>query len=334
MISSPENYGLSGEETLAKQTEALCPQNFEAFWADFREAVLTLPTHWQGSLDHETNQVIIASMRDIRVIAQVTMPPQTPVGVVLTTHGYEAPDIFEDDHEPWTEHGLVTVRLRVRGFPPSVMDMDDVRRDWILHGIESPEAWVLLGAVGDVVLAYRCARMAFGPDLPIAMHGESFGGGLAVLASAQLSALDDSPFRLVLGLPTFGDWAWRDGHYCNGSGGLVNQLLDIHRGDQREQLMQSLLLFDATLHAPAISCPALTKLAHIDDTVPAPSAASIHNALGSSHKWRFETKYGHFDGGLSDLRRHAQFERIHPGFLDPQFELEKWTESTKITFEL
>ncbi len=93
-------------------------------------------------------------------------------------------------------------------------------------------------------------------------------------------------------------------------------LLDSWRGDRRDDLLQSLLLFDAVLHAKIIECPVLCKLAHRDDVVPAPSAAAVYNAIGSNLKWIFTTKYGHFDGGLSDLRRHGLFERLHPKFAD------------------
>ena len=100
-------------------------------------------------------------------------------------------------------------------------------------------------------------------------------------------------------------------------------LLEARLGEQRDILLSKLLLFDATLHARNVRCPVLSKLARIDDTVPAPSAAAIHNSIASQRKWRFETKYGHYDGGISDLRRHALFERIHPRFADPAREPEE-----------
>ena len=45
----------------------------------------------------------------------------------------------------------------------------------------------------------------------------------------------------------------------------------------------------------------------------------MFNALGSSPgaKWRYVTRFGHFDGGLGDLRRHAAFDRLAAEFLDP-----------------
>lgn len=326
MISEPENYGLSPEQTLAHTSTAEMPEGFDTFWQGFREEVGSISPRWQGSLTESVSEVVIPSTRTVRVVARVSIPDGEISGIIITSHGYSAEGPFSDEPEPWTEFGLATVRLRVRGYPPSTLDIGDVRGDWILQGIETADAWILKGAVADIIQACRCGKMAFGPDLPVFLHGESFGGGLAVIATAQMSAMSEQPQRLVLGLPTFGDWIWRSTRYCNGSGGQVNMLLDARRGKQREYLMSNLLLFDATLHARNVTCPLLSKLAYIDDTVPAPSAAAIHNAIASQRKWRFETKYGHYDGGISDLRRHAVFERIHPQFADPAREPEETME--------
>lgn len=326
MISAPEDYGLSPEQTLSHNSLAEEPEGFDRFWREFREAIGTFSTHWQGSLTEPSSEIVIPSWRSVRVVARVSIPAGEIRGIIITSHGYAAETAFSDEPEPWADFGLATVRLRVRGYPPSTLDMNDVRTDWILHGIESAEAWILNGAVADIIQAFRCAKTAFGSDLPVVLHGESFGGGLAVIAASQLFAMDEQPHRLILGLPTFGDWTWRSSRYCNGSGGQVNMLLDARRGEQKEKLMSNLLLFDATLHARNVTCPLVSKLAHVDDTVPAPSAAAIHNAIGSKRKWRFETKYGHFDGGISDLRRHILFEQIHPQFADPTREPEETME--------
>lgn len=319
MISAPDDYGLSPEQTLSHTADIQPPERFDAYWAQFRDAIATLPERWRGTIDTSVNHVVIPSLGAVRVVARLSMPKTQPTGAVITTHGYGGVgDGFPDEPEPWLERGLATLRLRVRGYPPSTMDIDDLRGTWILHGIESPDAWILRGAVADLIQAYRCTRSHFGAAMPIVVHGESFGGGLAVIATAQLAALGHQPHRLTLGLPTFGDWRWRSMHYCNGSGGQVNMMLDALRGMDRERLMETLLLFDAVLHASSVDIPCLAKLAVQDDTVPAPTAAAIYNALPTAEKWRFETRYGHFDGGIADMRRHALFERLHPVFADPQ----------------
>ncbi len=280
---------------------------------------MTLSDAWYGSSDAPVNRLIIPSMRSVRVIARMTMPKQKPRGLVITTHGSAAEPEFPDELEPWLKRGLATLRLRVRGYPPSTLDIGDLRDEWIMHCIESRDGWILRGAVADVVQAFRCARRKLGADMPIMLHGESLGGGLAVIAAAVLESLGDPPARIAIGLPTFGDWRWRRGKYCSGSGRLVNKLHERLRLASDELLM-TLELFDAAFHARGVRSAVLCKLACLDDVVPAPSAAAVFNALPGlpgEQKWRYVVRYGHFDGGIADARRHAVFERLHPVFLEP-----------------
>ncbi len=325
LLSGPEDYGLTAEETLAHTLSGPPPADFDAFWSEFREEVASLPRTWRNAVDpDEPTEVIISSVRSVRIVARVSCPPGPLAafrGGVITSHGSGAEASFPQTPEPWCDHGMVTVRLRVRGYPPSTWDLPDCRWDWILRGIESPETWILRGAVADVIQAFRGLRGWLGDDRPIGIHGESLGGGLAVMAAAQLTAMGDPPHRLAIGLPSFGDWAWRAGRYCNGTGGLVNEFLTTMRQDA-DRLVERMGLLDAAHHAPRVPAPTLVKLAELDDVVPAPSAASIANALPPDQLWRWITRYGHFEGGLADLRRHAVFERMHPAFLDPAQEPE------------
>jgi cephalosporin-C deacetylase-like acetyl esterase len=317
VISAPETYGLTPEETLAHRADRDEPAGFASFWAEFREAVASHKPFLRGGPDSEVNRVTFESLRNVRIAGRLTLPDGAPRGAVITSHGYEVDTTdFEDSPEPWSQHGLATLRIRVRGYPPSVEDVPDLRGAWILHNIDSADAWILRGAVADLIQAYRCLRARFGTGFPISIHGESFGGGLAVIASAQLAAMNDPPARLTLALPSFGDWRWRAGRYCNGAGGQVNKVIESKRQDA-PRFVEQLRHFDAALHARAITCPILCKLAQMDDVVPAPTAAAVFNGIASHEKWPFIVRYGHYDGGIADLRRHALFERIHPEFLDP-----------------
>jgi cephalosporin-C deacetylase-like acetyl esterase len=98
----------------------------------------------------------------------------------------------------------------------------------------------------------------------------------------------------------------------------VRRFIDDH-ADRRAGVYELLRLHDAAIHARRVRCPALCKLALRDEVVPAPAAASVFNALGTDpgRKWRHVTRYGHFDGGIADGRRHAAFERLVVEFLDP-----------------
>lgn len=328
MISAPVDYGYTAAQTLAHRIDPALPkgfrQAFDAHWAAFREAAGNLPLRWQGEIDSPTNQVVIRSLDSVRIAARVTMPePRSAVrGVVVTSHGYaDVPEVFGEEPELWTSHELATVRVRVRGYPPSTMDMPDLRGDWIMHKPplqrDVVSAWIVRGAVADIIQAVRCARVHFGESMPITLHGESLGGGLTTMAAAQLALMGQPQQRLILELPSMGDWRWRAGRYCNGAGGRINVMLDALRGDDRRQFLEGLLLYDAALHARDIATPTLAKLATLDDIVPAPSAAAIFNAIDSIEKWRFVTRFGHFDGGIANARRHAVFEGLQAAFADP-----------------
>lgn len=344
MLSSPDDYGLTAAQTLAHRIDSELPDGFanafDAHWAAFREAVGLLPLRWQGAIDSPTNQVVIRSLDSVRVVARVTMPePAVAVrGVVVTSHGYaDVPEVFEDEPEPWTASGIATVRVRVRGYPPSTMDLPDLRGDWIMHKpplrTNVADAWIVRGAVADVMQAVRCAGAHFGDGIPITLHGESLGGGLATIAAAQLELMREQTSRLILGVPTFGDWRWRATRYCNGSGGQINMLLDALRGDDRDNLLEGLLLYDAALHAPRITVPTLAALALLDDTVPAPTAAAIFNAIASHEKWRFVTRFGHYEGGIAHARRVAMFDRLTVEFADPSRSPEQAIEPHRATLE-
>lgn len=333
MITAPETYGLTAEETLAHRADADVPEGFAAYWEETREAMLAQTPSFAASLNAGANTIMVRSFRDVRVMARVTLPAGKPRAMVVTSHGYgNVAGVFDEDDDAWVEAGFGVCRVRVRGFPPSTLDVADCRGDWILHKLESPADWIARGAVCDVIQAYRAMRWSFGEAIPIVLHGESFGGGLAVIAAAQLRVMGDEPFRLAIGLPSFGDWRWRAGRYCSGAGYAVNVLLDSRRAD-RVKVVEGMRLLDACLHAPGISCACLAKLAQQDDVVPAPTAAAVYNALGSKEKWRFVTRYGHFEGGLADARRHAVFERILRVFTDPEIDAKQAIEGEKFSLE-
>jgi cephalosporin-C deacetylase-like acetyl esterase len=329
MISAPEDYGLTPQQTLDHVASGSPPGGFEEYWREFRQEVSSLSSHFRGEVDQRVIRLVIPSLRSVRIEGRLEMPDAKPRGAVIASHGYETPDDFEGGaelRERWTSLGLATLRLRLRGFPPSTMDIDDLRAHWIVHNIESPRAWIARGAVADLMQGYRCLRRHLGPDVPIGIHGESLGGGLAVIAAAQLGRLApaDRPFRLVLDLPDFGDWQWRTTRRCTGPGGRVNVLFDALRERARDELAETLGLFDAALHGPLVNCPVLCKAAQRDDGVPAPAAAAIFNALPGEEKWRFVTSFGHYDGGLANARRHELFEQIHPIFLDPTLKTDEF----------
>jgi cephalosporin-C deacetylase-like acetyl esterase len=325
---TPEDYGLTGVQTLTQVADTRLEPGHHQFWSAWSERVWQSPTRLREIAGGDTGggdagvTHVIESIGGVRVGALLTRPEGPVRAVVIELHG-SSPSALVDSN-PLAEKGVAALKLRVRGFAGSQFDTGDLtahETGWITVGIERAEDWILGGALADVVCAVRSLRAMFGEGVRIGLRGESFGGGLAVLAASALVGHGDA-WRLAIGLPSLGDWHWRLTHACHGGmGEQVAAYVRLHRAAEKE-IVHSLRLFDAALHARRVTCPTLCKLAMLDEVAPAPAAAAVYNALGceASRKFRLVTRYGHFDGGIKDLRLHALFEKMATGFLDPTAE--------------
>jgi cephalosporin-C deacetylase-like acetyl esterase len=348
----PDDFGLSPIATLAHVGEPTRSIRHGSFWKTWNAGVLAdtprlTPRDYATSDPSDPSATHeFVSCRNVRIGCSLLMPRERPRAGVVVLHGYDNVPSLAQSCEDWAElpgRGVAVLIIRVRGYAGSCADVPQMVQhaghhgggDWITHGLEIPMSdrgfgcdWSFSYGAADVVNACRALRTALNAPIsraPIFMYGESFGGALAVIAASQLAELEE-PARLVLGLPTLGDWPWRlslpENVRGSSAGERVRRFIEDHaalRGD----VITTLRVFDAAVHARRITCPTLCKLATRDDVVPAPAAAAVFNALGSDPglKWRFVTQYGHFDGGLTDLRRHALFTRVAADFLDPSREV-------------
>jgi len=333
-METPDDFGMNPAETLGHVGSPATTAGHGVFWNRFLEEVWSARPFWREADDDfkatcgdEGVTHSLESIRHVRIGARIEEPEGEPVGAALALHGYGGGSRLEE-RAPWQEaaleRGLVVCKMRVRGFPGSQADTGDWRQEefgWVGHGLDDAAACALRGAVADVVQGLRALREHVGAETSLGVHGESFGGGLAILALAQLMG-KVRVSRLALGLPTLGDWEWRLHHAHRGGQGM-GLGADVMRAmeaapDRAEKMRTTLRLFDAVAHARAVTTPVVCKLAERDEVVPAPSAAAVYNALGTAagEKWRFVVGYGHFDGGVADLRRHAAFERVAARFLD------------------
>jgi cephalosporin-C deacetylase-like acetyl esterase len=345
----PDDYGLSPIATLAHVGEPTRSIRHGSFWKTWTAGVmadrprLTSRDHRSSDPSDPSATHEYESCRHARIGCSLLWPERgRPRAGVIVLHGYDnVPSIAQsiEDWQALTSRGLAVLIVRVRGYAGSCADVPQLVQhaghkgggDWITHGLEIPMSdrgygcdWSLSYAAADVVNACRALRLKLDEPpsrAPIFLHGESFGASLAVIAASQVSDLDE-PARLVIGFPTMGDWPWRlslpENAAAAGAGGRIRRFLLDHP-NLRQDVTTMLRVFDSAVHARRITCPVLCKLAVRDDIVPAPAAAAVFNALGSDPglKWRFVTHYGHFDGGIADLRRHALFEKVAADFLDP-----------------
>jgi len=344
-MNLPDDFGLGAVETLshvATTDRAAC---HVAFWSTWNEVVFSrmprLVRRSEPDPSDATAAVEFESTDHVRIGCRLFGPPEgTPVRAgLVASHGYRPPPPLAEESKRWepiVQRGVAVLAIRLRGYPGSQLDVGNLTgkdEGWITHGLGSsgPEGeahgggdWIVSGAVADVVNACRALRRDLGgrgggvPAVPIYLHGRSLGGGLAIVAASQLAGRDDVQ-RVVVALPSLGDWPWRLDHPTHaGIGAHVHALLRT-APDRVDAIVTTLRLFDAAVHARRVRCPLLCKLAVRDDVVPAPCAAAVYNAIGTDPalKWRWVVAFGHFEGGIAAARRHALFDRLVADFLDP-----------------
>lgn len=343
-MSLPDDFGLGPVRTLAHVAEGVPAPMHQAFWRAWRDALFAhepgLRVADAGECDDPSASHIIESVGGVRLGCRLLLPAEGGAlrAMLVSLHGYGEVPSLADHALSWSDlgaRGVAVLAVRVRGFRGSRMDASALadaaaRGGWVAHGLDQPIArpadalrWSVPQAALDVACALRVARRELtrraGPEAMLQLHGESFGGGLAVLAIAGL-ARRIWVERLVLSLPSLGDWAWRSRHGRWGEG-LGAELGALLRGQpaREQELYDTIRLCDSAVLAPQVSCAVLGKLAERDEVVPAPSAAAVFNALGADpgRKYRFVVPVGHADAGAASARRHALFRRCAADFLDP-----------------
>ncbi len=344
----PDDFGLSAVQTLAHVGDPSRSVKHASFWKTWLGAVLAEQPRLSERATRDTDPSDASatheymSARHVRIGCSLILPKGRPRAGLVALHGYEnVPTLGQtaSDFAPLAERGVAVLAVRLRGYPGSRADTARLVEHaaapeggggmWITHGLESPVSdrgfgseWVVSYAVADVVNACRALRAVLGSRrevAPIFLHGESMGAAVGLLAASQLADLDEVS-RIAIGLPSLGDWPWRLAHHAFGgsAGGRIRRFITDYAALEQD-ITTTLRVFDSVIHARRVRCPVLCKLALRDEVVPAPTAAAVFNALGADpgRKWRFTVRYGHHDGGIADMRRHALFDRLALEFLDP-----------------
>lgn len=346
----PDDFGLPGVRTFAHVGDPTPASDHSVFWNHWYAAVTAeMPAIRRRVAEDPSDPGAtheFDSAGGVRIGGRLVLPPDgMPVRAgLVAVHGMH-PGPLEGEDARWRRvaaNGVMVFAIRLRGFPGSQRETGDLRTPdevgagWIGRGLdaETHNEWIVPHAVADAFHACRVlrnwmlGRRGEGVDAEpeptdhplVSLFGESLGGGIAVMAAAQLAGrLPRAHFidRLALDLPSLGDWPWRFCHRPCGVGLDIEKVLT-HFSPRRGELASRIRLCDAVVHASKVRRPTLAKLASRDETVPAPAAAAVFNAIDAdpARKWRFLVPYGHIDGGISNARRHALFERAMVTFFD------------------
>ena len=269
-----------------KRPHATRPGDFERFWAstlrtlnavELRPEVETLDetTH----PDIRLEELTFSSLGNVRVRGYaLRWRARKRRPLVVHNHGYGSECV---PMWGWAATGLNVVGVDIRGFGRSRSAAPTLsRHGYVLTGIESPETYVLRGAVCDYVQAVRAARMLNDSVTErFVLQGTSFAGALALMAEAVAPAAD----LLAIGVPTFG---WTEGRQFltkAGSGAEINAFLE-ERPEQAEDLALVLRYFDSVNFSELVRCPAVVGVGRRDDVVPAPTVYAIANHLACPHE--------------------------------------------------
>jgi cephalosporin-C deacetylase-like acetyl esterase len=350
----PDDFGCNAVRTFAHVGDPTPAPDHSVFWNHWYQAVTSERPFLRRRIIEDPSDPTATHEFDsaggVRIGGAIVAPPEgvRTTGALVVVHG-TSPKACAVEHARWNhlaQRGVAVFAVRLRGFPGSQRETGDLRTPnklgagWLARGLaaDNHNEWVLPHAVADVFNACRAMRNWMlgrrgGDDHPIEsiatptdhptvmLFGESLGGGIAVMAASQLAGRlprDHFIDRLALGLPSLGDWPWRFAHRPCGAAIDLDKVLT-HHADRRAELFDRIRLCDAIVHATKVRRPTLGKLACRDDIVPAPTAAGVFNAIDAdpARKWRFLVPYGHIDGGISNARRHALYERCMGDFFDP-----------------
>jgi cephalosporin-C deacetylase len=261
------------------------PQDFEQFWKNTREELGQTPLDVSrepleckdGALAFE--ELTFSSLGGVRVAGYaIRWRDDAPRPLVVHSHGYGGglnPMWY------WARAGMNVVGVQARGYARS-KDALPSPSPWgyVLTGIESPEEYVVRGAVCDYMRAVETGREILGSRVSrTVLNGTSFAGGLAVMAEGVMQVAD----FLVVGVPTFG---WAEGRRFlveEGSGQEINDYLEAHP-EHEEDLMAVLSYFDPMNFASDVRCPALVGVGLEDNVVPAPTVYAVANHLAGPHE--------------------------------------------------
>jgi cephalosporin-C deacetylase len=261
------------------------PPDFEPFWAktkaELGKVPLDVSREPQRSLDPALlfERLVFGSLGGVRISGYaLRWKDDIERPLVVHGHGYGGGLDFKWH---WAEKGVNVLGVQVRGYGDS-RDALPTQSPWgyVLTGIESPEEYVLRGAVCDYARTVEVGKELLGTHASrIVLSGASFAGGLAVMAEAILGVSD----LLAVAVPSLGWVEGRRSLASRGSGGEINRFLEEHP-EREEELMDVLRYFDPMNFAPRVRCPSLVGVALADNVVPAPTVYAIVDHLGGPHR--------------------------------------------------
>lgn len=302
-IPHPFNFDPTHGHTLAMLravgTPDTEPPDFDRFWQHRRARSIAEPlsvqfTEQRSPIDGFHLFQLSYNLGDgFRAAAWLTLPCDTGTvhAGIIATHGYDGRPAVESR---FFRPGLAIILPVAPGFHISAdprLPLNDAGRH-VVHGIESPETYVLGLCAAAIWRAPDAAETILGRRLERWHYfGWSFGGGIGALALPWEPRVQSAE----LGQPTFGHQPLRLQQPCNGSANAVRE-----RVRRDPSVTRTLAFFDAATAAQRLRIPVVFACARFDPAVTPPGQFAVANAHpGPKEISVFLT--GHFDWSHEDL---------------------------------
>ncbi|MGL6259535.1 acetylxylan esterase [Vibrio sp. WXL210] len=285
------------------------PSGFEDFWQQKYQEAAQVSTHLSLQDSGVTTQrwrvfnCYYDSTEGVRIGGWLLLPLCGGVeAAVIYGHGYgglHAPDTS------WALDNTAILMPCIRGISRSRYPGVSDDPYWhVLHHIQDPHQYIIGGCVQDIWCGISALLTLFpGIEQAIGYAGDSFGGGLGVIATAFDLRITRGHFHV----PTFGNTQLR---LTMPTVGSTQALIDFK---DKALLAKTLPYFDTSVAARYLTQPTHWGLALFDPFVAPPGQFSAFNACLSPKKLTV-LDAGHFDyqGKVQQLR--AMKQNVHRFF--------------------
>ena len=297
------------------QSTAVCPADFDAFWATTLAEVrgFALNAQFQpvdtGLAVFDVYDVSFAGYGGHEVKGWFIAPKGGAAECVVKFIGYNGGRGFPHEHLLWPSTGRAVFVMDTRGqgagwavgATADPVGSAPSQAGFMTKGIAAKESYFYRRVFSDAVRAVAAAR-AFPGISRVAVCGGSQGGGIALavagLVEGVLGVMPDVPYLCDFARSIV--VATRDPYL------EIARYLAVHR-DQAETALQTLSYFDGVHFAARAKAPALFSVALMDTICPPSSVYGAYNAYGGVKEIASYTYNDHEGGGPFQERRQVEW---------------------------
>jgi cephalosporin-C deacetylase len=301
------------DQVPAYRSAAICPKDFDAFWAETLAEVRAFPLNASfapvaAALPvFEVFDVSFAGFGGHVVRGWFIQPRGGASDCVVKFIGYNGGRGFPHEHLFWPATGRAVLVMDTRGQGAGWAvgaTLDPVgsgpaQAGFMTRGIGAKESYFYRRVFSDAVRAAEAARSFPGIDpARVAVCGGSQGGGISLavagLVPDLLGVMPDVPYLCDFARSIV--VATRDPYL------EIARFLAVHR-DKAESALRTLSYFDGVHFARRATAPALFSVALMDTICPPSSVYAAFNAYAGAKEMASYTYNDHEGGGPFQERR-------------------------------